>query len=61
MGRLDKKAKCMIIFEHKWTWNKFVIDFNENYKQNELYAVMRTKMKLKPELINVLDKNGKLA
>jgi hypothetical protein len=33
--RLDKAAKLMIKFEQKKTWEKFVLDLGENYKDNK--------------------------
>jgi hypothetical protein len=33
--RLDKAAKLMIKFEQKKTWEKFVLDLGENYRDNK--------------------------
>jgi hypothetical protein len=45
--RLDKAAQFMIKCEQKKTCKKFVLDLEENYKDNKklLYAVMRNKTK----------------
>jgi ribosomal protein S17E len=55
--RLDKVAKSMIKFEQKKTWEKFVLDLEQNYKDNKklLYAVMRNKRKPKSEISKILD------
>jgi hypothetical protein len=52
----------MIKFEQKKTWEKFVLDLEENYKDNKklLYAVMRNKTKPKSEISKILDQNGNL-
>jgi hypothetical protein len=59
--RLATAVKCMIKFE-KRTWEKFVLDKQEDCKGNKnlLYAGMRNKMKPKTELCSILDKDGKL-
>jgi hypothetical protein len=62
LKRLDKAAKLMDKFEQKKTWEKFVLDREENYKDNKqlLYAVMRNKTKPKSEIKKILDQNGNL-
>jgi hypothetical protein len=46
----------------KKTWEKFVVDLLEDYKENNklLYAVIRNKTKPKTELCSILDKNENL-
>jgi hypothetical protein len=53
----------MIKFEQKKTWEKFMLDLEENYKENKklLYAVMRNKTKPKSEISKILDQNGNYA
>jgi hypothetical protein len=52
----------MIKFEQKKPWEKFVLDLEENYKENTklLYAVIRNKTKPKSEISKILDQNGNL-
>jgi hypothetical protein len=51
----------MIKSEKRRTWERFVVDLQEDYKGNEklLYAIMMNKMKRKTELCSTLHKNGK--
>jgi hypothetical protein len=53
--RLNRAVICMIKFERRRTWEKFVLDLQEDYKGNKklLYAVMRNKTKPKTELCSI--------
>jgi hypothetical protein len=48
-------------FEERRTWEEFVVDIQEGYKENKLlYAVMGNKMKPKTELCSMFNKSRKL-
>jgi hypothetical protein len=59
--RLNTATKCIIKSEKRKTWEKSVLDLQEDYKGNKklLYA-MRNKMEPKSELCSILDTNRKL-